>query len=106
MRKRWKCVGFESVDQDQAVLLSIVSLDSLSSSSASSLNTSLKLEWPYNNAGVGVSAPDSYQNIDRCCPGSNMTNSEQSWENIVRRYLAIPGTDYHDKIYYYLLLLR
>ena len=85
-KKRWKCVGYETLNDDEAVLIGSLSLDKLVTQSPGR-STVLKLEWPYHGAGIGINATDSYEGIDRCCPASNVTD----WANFVRRHLLTKG---------------
>ena len=80
-------------------ICSTLSLESLVDSPG--MSTMVKLEWPYHGAGAGLGAKDSYQvrmlesrclktfiqDIDRCCPASDMTG----WDDLVRRLLKTPG---------------
>ena len=89
-RKRWKCVGYETVDDENGILLSIISLDNLQANTKGT-DSLIKLEWPYHNAGAGITTKDSYENIDRCCPASNISQ----WDNLVRRHLHEIGNSFH-----------
>ena len=69
--------------------MSTISLDNLQSNTKG-INSHIKLEWPYDNAGVGVVAKDAYENIDRCCPASNISQ----WDSFVRRHLQQVGNNF------------
>ena len=69
--------------------MSTISVDNLHSNTKG-ISSLIKLEWPYDNAGVGVSAKDAYENIDRCCPASNISQ----WDSFVRRHLQQVGNHF------------
>ena len=70
----------------EAALVSSASINSLETDQEGR-STLIKLELPYSGAGVGLGDGDSYQDIDRCCPASNLSQ----WEDFVRVSLQSPG---------------
>ena len=70
----------------EAALVSSASINNLETDQEGR-STLIKLELPYSGAGVGLGDGDSYQDIDRCCPASNLSQ----WEDFVRVSLQSPG---------------
>ena len=86
-RKRWKCVGVEE-RAGQAVLVGTAAIKNLQENQ-DGRNTLIKLELPYSGAGAGLGDEDSYQDIDRCCPASNLSQ----WDSFLRVSLLSQGRE-------------
>ena len=84
-RKRWKCVGLEE-SGGSAVLVGSATIKNLKENQGGR-STFIKLELPYSGAGAGLGDEDSYQDIDRCCPASNISQ----WDEFLRLSLLSRG---------------
>ena len=80
MKMRSRCAGILE-NMNAGTILSTLSLNMLEPTKGH--HTLVKLEFPYSGAGEGISGEDTYENIDRCCPKTELTQSV--WQELVDR---------------------